>query len=351
MNQEPTMSPTASLAEPLPSISAKVVGDVISAGLSQELPHLPEMDEVERQIDLVLNRRNPRFAPMVEQVRNFRGKRFRPLLVILSAKALGTTTTKHSILGAVMELIHTATLVHDDVLDGAQLRRHSPTVNARYDNYNSVLLGDWLFSQSFALASQLENQTINKLLAESACKVCEGELQQGLERGNLDLDEATYLKIIDGKTAELLAACCRCSAVLSGAAEHQALQLEMFGRKVGLAFQVADDLLDLVGEEDLTGKSLGTDLQQGKLTLPMIHGLRQKGGERVRKLLENPPADAGLARASMVALLDQLGSISFAREFARKLVSEARSALLALPLSPWRQHLAQLAEKAVARSA
>lgn len=351
MNQEPTMSPSATLSDRIQPLTSKALAEAFQATVSNELPPLPEMADVDHHIDAVLDRRHPRFAGMVEQVRHFRGKRFRPLLVILTARALGSPSSRHAVLGASMELIHTATLVHDDVLDGAQMRRHSPTVNARYDNYNSILLGDWLFSQAFALASSLENLTINKMLAESACKVCEGELQQGLERGNLDLDEAAYFRIIDGKTAELLAACCKSSAVLAGAPSNLALQLESFGRKVGMAFQVADDILDLIGDEERTGKSLGTDLSQGKLTLPMIHALKQPLGAKVRALLQNPPQDITFARRSLVSLLNETGSIEYSKEVARELISDARTALFHLPASPWRQHLALLAEKAIGRSA
>jgi len=347
----PPLPPKGSLESKGPVEVSRAQLEAFKSTVVGELPALLEMDEVERQIDEVLDRRHPRFAGMVEQVRHFRGKRFRPLLVILASKAAGRTTERHATLGAVMELIHTATLVHDDVLDGAQMRRHSPTVNARHDNYNSILLGDWIFSQAFALASNLENLTINKMLAESACKVCEGELHQGLERGNLELDEAAYFRIIDGKTAELLAACCKSSAILAESPPALVQHLETFGRKVGLAFQVADDLLDLVGEEGRTGKSLGTDLIQGKLTLPIIHALRQPSSQRVLALLNDAPADANLARQAMVPLLQESGSIDYAKDIARRLVAEARAALGHLPNTPWRQHLAHLAEKAISRSA
>jgi octaprenyl-diphosphate synthase len=355
MNKEQNMSPVAFLEKTAAAQSelhaSITLEDAVRRTVASELPQIPELAEVDRQIDMVLNRCHPRFANMVEQVRNFRGKRFRPLMVLLSAKAVGNITPKHAALGAVMELIHTATLVHDDVLDGAMVRRHAPTVNAVHDNYNSILLGDWILSQAFSLASTLENIKINHMLSEAACRICEGELNQGLERGNLALEEGAYYDNIDGKTAELIASCCRVSAVLANAPEDQVRHLENFGRKVGMAFQVADDLLDLWGDEDRTGKSLGTDLQQGKLTLPMIHALKQPLGPKVMAILKNPPEDSTRAREALVPLLEESGSLEYTRQKAREFVQQARAELAHLPPTPWRNQLASMAEKAVARTA
>ena len=353
MNREQVMSPVT-LLDSNPHIAHPPKGgvdEILQHSLASELPQIPELADVEQHIDSVLNRSHSRFASMVDQVRHFRGKRFRPLMVLLSAKAVGNLTPKHAALGAVMELIHTATLIHDDVLDEAMIRRFAPTVNAVNDNYTSILLGDWIFSQAFSLASTLENLRVNHLLSESACRICEGELNQGMDRGNFALKESTYFDNINGKTAELIAACCKVSAIIANAPEDQVRHLENFGRKVGMAFQIADDLLDLWGDEDRTGKSLGTDLQQGKLTLPIIHALRQPNSERVLTILKNPPEDSQRARAALIHLLEEAGSLDYAKQIARELVHQARLELSHLPATVWRNQLATMAEKAIARTA
>ena len=173
-------------------------------------------------------------------------------------------------LAAVVEMIHTATLVHDDVLDEASLRRHRETINARCDNEASVLVGDFLFTHAFYLASSLETTFACQTIGRATNIVCEGELRQIHSRGNFALTEAEYLAIIEAKTAELCACCCRLGAHYAGATPHVEDALDRFGRNLGIAFQIADDLLDLVGDEDSMGKSLGTDLEKQKPTLPLI---------------------------------------------------------------------------------
>src|SRR5262249_25288331 len=204
-------------------------------------------------------------------LQHYRGKRLRPALLLLTARACGRVTPAHHTLAAVAEMIHTATLVHDDVLDDAALRRHVQTVNAGWGNQTSILLGDYLFTHAFHLSSTIGDARACELIGEATNRVCEGELHQVCERGNLDLTEAEYLDIIDGKTAELTSCCCRLGALYSGATTGVVEQLSRYGRWLGVAFQIADDLLDLVGEERTTGKSLGTDLDQQKLTLPLIY--------------------------------------------------------------------------------
>ena len=197
----------------------------------------------------------------------------------------------HHVLGAVVEMIHTATLVHDDVLDGATVRRHVATVNAGWGVPASILLGDYLFTHAFHLAATTGSADACRLIGEATNRTCEGELCQGLQRGNLDLTEDEYLDLIDGKTAELIACCCRLGALFSGAGAETVERLARYGRWLGLAFQIADDLLDLVGEERTTGKSLGTDLEQQKMTLPLIRLLSAASATstgKLRQLLSAP---------------------------------------------------------------
>src|SRR6516164_2442094 len=234
-------------------------------------PPPPDLEEVERVLARTLRSRYAAVTGVVDHVRHYRGKRLRPVLLLLTARACGRVTPAHHVLGAVVEMIHTATLVHDDVLDGARVRRRVATVNAVWGVQTSVLLGDNLFTHAFHLASTLDDARACRLIGEATDRVCEGELCQVLQRGNIDLTEAEYFDVIDGKTAELTACCCHLGALYSGAAAEVVARLDRFGRCVGLAFQIADDLLDLVGEERTAGKSLGTDVEQRKLTLPLIH--------------------------------------------------------------------------------
>ena len=179
-------------------------------------------------------------------------------------------------------MIHTATLVHDDVLDEAMIRRHAATVNAEWGNETAVLLGDYLFTHAFHLAASLDSTRACRWIGHATNKVCEGEMQQVHHRGNLDLDESDYFAIIEGKTAELTAVSCRLGASYAGAPESTVAALDRYGRNLGIAFQIADDVLDIWGEERVTGKSLGTDLEKQKLTLPIIHLLRESSRRRRR---------------------------------------------------------------------
>src|SRR4051794_11323903 len=199
-------------------------------------PIADDLEEVERILARSLRNRHARVAQVVEHVRHYRGKRLRPVLLLLAARACGRVTAAHHVLGAVVEMIHTATLVHDDVLDGARVRRKVSTVNASWGVQTSVLLGDYLFTHAFHLASTLGDAQACRLIGAATDRVCEGELCQVLQRGNLELSEADYFDIIDGKTAELTACCCHLGALYSGAAPEVVAALARFGRYVGLAF-------------------------------------------------------------------------------------------------------------------
>lgn len=313
-------------------------------------PIASDLEEVERILHRTLKSRYAAVAQVVEHVRHYRGKRLRPVLLLLTARACGRLTPAHPVLGAVVEMIHTATLVHDDVLDGATVRRHVPTVNARWDNQTSVLLGDYLFTHAFHLASSVDVRAC-QLIGQATNRVCEGELCQGLEQGNLDLSEEMYFDIIDGKTAELIACCCQLGALFSGAAPEVVAGLTRFGRYVGQAFQIADDLLDLVGEEHKTGKSLGTDLAQQKMTLPVIHLLARSGDYRAaqaRQVLSQPsPGQRELLREC----LREAGSLDYARRQAESLTARARKELACLTPSLHRSILEAMSDSVVNRSA
>jgi octaprenyl-diphosphate synthase len=324
---------------------------LIAPGLDPYAPIAADLDEVEHILARSLKNKHARVAEVVAHVNHYRGKRLRPMLLLLTARACGRVTTAHHVLGAVVEMIHTATLVHDDVLDGARVRRRVATVNAVWGVQTSVLLGDYLFTHAFHLASTLDDARACRLIGESTDRVCEGELCQVLQRGNLDLSEEDYFDIIDGKTAELTACCCQMGALYSGTAPEVVQALSRYGRCVGLAFQIADDLLDLIGEEKTTGKSLGTDLEQQKLTLPLIHVLAngdERMATRVRQILTSP--DNHKREALRPCLLEG-GGLEYARRRAEELATQARGELACLPPSPCRSILEALTERVVHRNA
>src|SRR5687767_8991080 len=211
---------------------------------------------------------------LVRHVSRFRGKMLRPCLVLLTGKACGTLSDAHTVIATVVEMVHMATLVHDDVLDEAELRRKGATINHLKGNEAAVLLGDYLISHSYHLCSSLESQFASRLIGRTTNQVCEGELLQIHHRDNYNLDEETYFQIITRKTASLCATCCLLGAKYAGASEVRMSQLELYGLSLGTAFQIQDDILDLVGDPAAVGKTLGLDLEKGKLTLPIIHFLR-----------------------------------------------------------------------------
>jgi octaprenyl-diphosphate synthase len=278
------------------------------------------------------------------------GKRLRPALLLLIAKAVsGQPTPDHHTLATVVEMIHTATLVHDDVLDEAQMRRHLATVNARWDNEASVLLGDFLFTHAFYLASTLDSVAACRLIGRATNIVCEGELRQKGSRGNFALTEAEYLGIIEAMTAELTAVSCRLGALYAGATASQIDELDGFGRDLGIAFQIADDLLDVLGEEQTTGKSLGTDLEKQKPTLPIIRALELATAADRQAILDLVGGD-DRRPALLAPYLERYEAIDYARQRAISFAERAQSRLEPLPSSAARDVLAATTEFVVSRS-
>ena len=273
------------------------------------------------------------------------------MLVLLSASAVGSITDSHRVLAAVVEMIHTATLVHDDVLDEAETRRHVATVNTRWNNETSVLFGDYLFTHAFHLASSLDTTLACRLIGRSTNVVCEGELTQIRERGNLELSEETYLRIIDGKTAELCAVSCHLGAHYAGADEAVVKALEQYGRAVGIAFQISDDLLDILGSEDQTGKSLGTDFKKQKLTLPLIRLLSQAdepAAGRLRELIAQADEEAW---CEVVRWLHRSDAVEYSRARALEYAASARTHLDGLKDSSAKRILVEISDFATQRTA
>jgi octaprenyl-diphosphate synthase len=308
-----------------------------------------DLEAVERVFHETLASSRPHLSRLIQHLEHYRGKRLRPTLLLLAARACGEVTRAHHVLGAVVEMIHTATLVHDDVLDEAGVRRHAATVNAGWGNKASILLGDYLFTHAFHLTSTLGDAGACERIGEATNRVCEGELRQTFEIGNLALGEADYFDIIDGKTAALTACCCRLGAAHAGAAPDVVERLANYGRLLGVAFQVADDLLDLVGAEDAVGKTLGTDLAQQKMTLPLIHMLDRVPSAEAVRLRQILLAPGNHKLETLRPALDQTGAIAYTRRRAEDCARLAAAEVEVLAESPYRDALIELTRWAVAR--
>lgn len=309
----------------------------------------PEMAEVDRRLRHELQDSAQHIDQMLRHGLQLGGKRLRPALVLLSGKICGKVDNSHLVLATALELVHTASLVHDDVLDEAQLRRHIPTMNARWDNSASVLLGDYLLARALCLASSLDSVFACREIAEASHQMCRGELRQIAARGNFDMAEHEYLGIITEKTAALCRACCRLGAYYADASTHLIELLGSFGLLLGIAFQIIDDILDILGDEQKTGKSLGSDLVKQKPTLPVIHMLAQlSGGSRAEMITLLREQPAGF-RQQVRRVMLETGSIDYARECAGKFVGDAVERLAELPPSPALEALQQLATFVISR--
>ena len=277
------------------------------------------------------------------------GKRLRPMLVVLAGQACGPTTPDHHQLAAIIEFIHTSTLLHDDVVDESDLRRGRSTANALWGNAPSVLVGDFLYSRSFQLMVELDRMDVMRLLADTTNRIAEGEVLQLLHVHNPDTDEAAYLRVIERKTAVLFAAGTRLGAMASGVDEGIQRSLYDYGMALGYAFQIADDVLDYSADAAALGKNLGDDLAEGKATLPLIHAIRHSDtgtAERLRAIVQE--GDGG-AMPEVLAAIRATGGLDYSRERARHYAAMAEQALDGLPESDALAALRGLARYAVER--
>ncbi|MGI8604492.1 MAG: polyprenyl synthetase family protein [Verrucomicrobiales bacterium] len=302
----------------------------------------PQLASVEASIRDVARAFDPALEGYVSYVTGTSGKRIRPALSILAAGATGGVTGAHVRLGVVLEMIHIATLVHDDIMDGAEIRRKVPTANARWGASLSVLLGDCLFAHALDLSTHFDDNCITRKIARAACDVCTGEIIQTQRRFDLNLSRETYFKIIRLKTAALFSAATGLAAALSGAPEEVQERLASYGEKLGAAYQIYDDCLDLVGEEETVGKTLGTDLAKGKLTLPILNLIESASDTQRAKLnrllIQHEPLEIGV----LAGIADYQGAIEGAVGTARNLLADARKDLLVLPASDSAQALEQV---------
>ena len=294
----------------------------------------------------------PRIPEVTAHLIGAGGKRLRPLLTLAAARACGNAGPHHVGLAATVEFIHTATLLHDDVVDAADRRRGRPTANLMWDNTSSVLVGDYLFARSFQLMVETGSLRVLSILSGAAATIAEGEVLQLTAARDLATTEATYLTVVRGKTAALFAAACEAGAVIAGASEAVSEAFRAYGDALGIAFQIADDLLDYGGDAAATGKAVGGDFREGKLTLPVIKALAADPDERAfweRAIARGRTEPGDLARAQ--AILSRTGAMEATRAEALAWAARARAALQGVPQGEVTGLLSELTGEMVARIA
>jgi len=305
-------------------------------------------------VDALIRRRLGSDVALVRQVADYiittGGKRLRPPLLLLAAGACGYRGAHHHELAAVVEFIHTATLLHDDVVDESELRRGRATANAAFGNAAAVLVGDFLYSRAFQMMVSVKSMRVMTVLADATNTIAEGEVMQLLNVHNADVGEAAYLEVVRRKTAKLFEASARLGAILRGAPREIEENLATYGMHLGTAFQLVDDVLDYSGDFHETGKNLGDDLNEGKPTLPLIHVI-QRGtpaqAETVRRAIEHGGRDAF---AAVIEAIHAAGALDVARDQARREAAAACDALGAVADSTYKQSLLHLAAFAVERN-
>jgi octaprenyl-diphosphate synthase len=340
------------LGEPiLRAVTKPAKLDASSAGVRLDKSHAlkrtfelinAQLYSVEERIRQQVRAFDPAVEGYVAYAIESHGKRLRPALALLSGGATGAICASHFDLAVVVELIHAASLVHDDVLDGAEMRRGQATANAKWGNVLSVLLGDCLFAHALKLSTSFSDSEIGRRIADATTEVCSGEIIQTQRRFDLKLSIPDYYKIIEMKTAALFAAATELAALLNQAAPEVIRALKIFGLRLGTAYQIYDDCLDLAGDEATAGKTLGSDLRKGKLTLPMLHLLQSSGQAERQRLNEiivsGEPTNIGTLASRALAA----GAIDSAVTTGRKLLREAQSQLDLVPANKYRDALSDL---------
>ena len=307
-----------------------------------------------QSVDQVIRERLHSEVVLIRQVAEYiiggGGKRLRPALVLLSAGALGYRGTAHHTLAAVVEFIHTATLLHDDVVDESALRRGRPTANTLFGNAASVLVGDFVYSRAFQMMVNIDDMRVLRVLADATNVIAEGEVLQLMNCRNADIDEASYLQVIRYKTAKLFEAASRLGALLAGAPPAVEEAMAAYGSHLGTAFQLIDDVLDYSGEADVIGKNVGDDLAEGKPTLPLIRVIHY-GSPEAAALVRGALAAGGLDDLDRVlAAIRGSGALDYTRRQAEAEVRAAGAALDSIPSTQYRDFLLQLAQFAVTRT-
>lgn len=308
-----------------------------------------DMQKVNHHLRDQLNSEVVLINQISEYIINNGGKRLRPILFLLVAKGLNYQGSKHINLATVVELIHTATLLHDDVVDESEMRRGEKTAHQIWGNSASVLVGDFLYSKSFQMMLDADNMKIAKVLADATNRISEGEVQQLINIGNLEITEHEYYQVIENKTAKLFEATCHLAAILSIPDEAQQQQIADYGMNLGAAFQIADDVLDYTADDDL-GKNLGDDFSEGKLTLPLIYLLRE-GTKSQQQTICNAIKNPQQADFKQVKkMVQQSAAIDYTLAQARNKGEAAKKCLQNLPPSPAKQSMLFLCDYAWQRN-
>ena len=284
-------------------------------------------------------------VPLVENIGHYivdaGGKRLRPLLVLLAAKTCKIDNQQHIALASVIEFIHTATLLHDDVVDMSSLRRGRPTVNEQWNNPSSVLVGDFIYSRAFQILVTLGSMKIMEIIADTTNRIAEGEVLQLISKNNPNPTEQNYMQVIQNKTAILFQAAGQCGAILSNASDEEELALTRFGMHMGTAFQLIDDVLDYAGDSESLGKNIGDDLAEGKPTLPLIYALEHGSAEQA-ELIRQALADEQLQDEKLnkvIKIVQECGALDYARKIAKSESDQALACLDVLPPSEYRDAL------------
>jgi len=310
-----------------------------------------DLTKVEAQFKSDLNSDVALIRKVGEYVLASGGKRLRPMLLLLCARLAGYRGEAHIGLASVVEFIHTATLLHDDVVDSAVLRRGSASANSVWGNEASVLVGDYLFAKSFSIMVRAGNLRVLEVLSDATTQMAEGEVLQLISTCDLEMNEERYISVVRSKTAILIAAACQCGGILGNVSAEQERALSELGMALGVAFQFMDDALDYVADESEFGKATGHDLHEGKMTLPLIHALKRSSPEersRVAEIVEQedlPESDL----AYVLALIDRYDGIDYTRRRAGELVMQAADHLRRFPDGVEKEALFELAEYVVSR--
>lgn len=308
-----------------------------------------------RGVDTVIRSRLSSEVALINEIGGYivaaGGKRLRPALVLLAACALDSRDeSSRRQLAAVVEFIHTATLLHDDVVDHSDLRRGRKTANAVWGNAGAVLSGDFLYSRSFQMMVEVGKSAVMRVMANATNAIAEGEVLQLMNQGNPDVDEARYVRVIELKTAVLFAAACELGAIAADASPEWQARLREYGHALGIAFQMIDDVLDYTGDPSVSGKAVGNDLSEGKPTLPLIHAMSSGSEEDaavIRIAIREGKADQ-LDR--ILEIVERTGAIPYTRALAERHAGLARDAIRDLPASAWRETLLELTRFATSRS-
>ena len=323
--------------------------------IHQQYPLFAQLDDDLQRIEEEINKNLQSGVPLIALVTRYimrsGGKRLRPLLTVLAARLLNYQGDDHYGLSIVFEYLHAATLLHDDVVDHAELRRGRPSANTLWGNAAVVLVGDFLLATSFFLSVTSGNLKILRILSETTTSMAEGEVLQLINSDNLEIREEEYIEVIRRKTAILISAACQIGAILGQADEEQEEAMRSFGLNLGIAFQLRDDFLDYTGSAEEFGKPVGKDLQEGKITLPLIHALQSSNDGDRQRLVELIISDHNYEQifTEVKKIIQAYQGLDYTDKLAIHYITEAKSALSIFPESPTRQSLLEIAEYVISR--